>query len=147
MRHLKKGRELSRPTAHRLAMLRNLATSLIEHGKIETTDTRAKELRGVVERVITIAKQNTLHAKRMAAKTVRTRDALVKLFDEIAPGYAERHGGYTRIIKVKTRHGDAAPISLIELMPPGAPAGKAGKGPAAPKVKSAAPKTKEQFEK
>lgn len=147
MRHLKKGRELSRPTAHRLAMLRNLATSLIEHGKIETTDTRAKELRGVVERVITTAKQDTVHARREAMKVIRTRDALSKLFDVIAPGYAERHGGYTRIIKVKTRHGDAAPISLIELLPAGAPAGKAGKGPAAPKVKAAAPKSKEQFDK
>jgi len=147
MRHLKKGRELSRPTAHRLAMLRNLATSLVEHGKIETTDTRAKELRGVVERVITIAKQNTLHAKRLVMKTIRTRDAMTKLFEEIAPGFAERHGGYTRIVKVKTRHGDAAPISLIEILAPGAPTGKAGKGPAAPKVKAAAPKSKEQFEK
>jgi large subunit ribosomal protein L17 len=147
MRHLKKGRELSRPTAHRIAMLRNLVTSLIEHGRIETTDTRAKELRGVADRMITLAKKNTLHAKRLAARTVRTREALVKLFDEIGPGFAERHGGYTRIIKLKTRHGDAAPISIIELMPPGAPAGKAGKGPAAPKVTAAAPKTKEAFDK
>ena len=147
MRHLKKGRELSRPTAHRIAMLRNLVTSLFEHGKIETTDTRAKELRGFADRMITLAKQNTLHSKRLAARTVRTREALTKLFDEIGPGFAERQGGYTRIIKVKTRHGDAAPISLIELLPAGAPAGKAGKGPAAPKVKTAAPKSKEQFEK
>ncbi len=147
MRHLKKGRELSRPTAHRIAMLRNLVTSLFEHGRIQTTDTRAKELRGIADRMITLAKKNTLHAKRLAARTVRTREALVKLFDEIGPGFAERHGGYTRIIKVKTRHGDAAPISLIELMPAGAPAGKAGKGPAAPTVKAAAPKTKEEFEK
>lgn len=148
MRHLKKGRELSRPTAHRIAMLRNLVTSLFEHGRIETTEARAKELRGVADRMITLAKKNTLHAKRLAARTVRTRDALTKLFDEIAPGFAERPGGYTRIIKVRTRHGDAAPISLIELMPAGAPAGKAARGPAAPKVKAAAaPKTKEQFEK
>lgn len=148
MRHLKKGRELSRPTAHRIAMLRNLVTSLFEHGRIETTDTRAKELRGVADRMITLAKKNTLHAKRLAARTVRTREALTKLFDEIAPGFAERPGGYTRIIKVRTRHGDAAPISLIELMPAGAPVGKAARGPAAPKVKAAAaPKTKEQFEK
>ena len=145
MRHLKKGRELSRPTAHRIAMLRNLVTSLFEHGRIETTDTRAKELRGVADRMVTLAKQNTLHAKRLVARTVRTREAIVKLFDEIAPGFAERHGGYTSIIKLKTRHGDAAPISIIELMPAGAPVGKAGKAPAAPKVK--APKTKEQFEK
>lgn len=148
MRHLKKGRELSRPTAHRIAMLRNLVTSLFEHGRIETTEARAKELRGVADRMITLAKKNTLHAKRLAARTVRTRDALTKLFDEIAPGFSERAGGYTRIIKVRTRHGDAAPISLIELMPAGAPAGKAARGPAAPKVKAAAaPKTKEQFEK
>ena len=108
---------------------------------------RAKELRGFADRMITLAKQNTLHSKRLAARTVRTREALTKLFDEIGPGFAERQGGYTRIIKVKTRHGDAAPISLIELMPPGAPAGKQSKGPSAPKVKAAAPKSKEQFEK
>jgi len=146
MRHKKKGRELSRPTAHRIAMLRNLVTSLIEHGKIETTDTRAKEMRGVIDRVITQAKQNTVHARRMVAKVVRTREAVAHLFDVIAPGFAERNGGYTRIIKVRTRHGDAAPISVIELMPAGAPESKAAKSPSAPKVKAPSVATKERFE-
>jgi len=131
-----------------MAMLRNLVTSLFEHGKIETTDTRAKELRGVADRMVTLAKQNTLHAKRLVARTVRTRAAITKLFDVIAPGLAERQGGYTRIIKVRTRHGDAAPISLIELMPAGAPAGKQSTAPAAPTLAgSATPETKEQFDK
>lgn len=144
MRHLKKGRELSRPTDHRLAMLRNLVTSLFEHGKIKTTDARAKELRGVADRMITLGKQNTLHAKRLAARVVQTRVALVKLFDEIAPGYAERHGGYTRIVKVGTRHGDAASMSIIELMPAGAPEAQSSKSPAAPKV-AGTPESKEKF--
>jgi len=148
MRHLNKGRNLSRGTAHRVAMLRNMATSLFEHGKIETTDAKAKELRGVVDRLVTLAKQNTLHAKRQAAGYLRTREVIVKLFDSIAPGYSERTGGYTRIIKVRTRHGDAAPMSVIELMPAGAPVGKAGRAPAAPSVRKAAvPETKERFEK
>lgn len=149
MRHLKKGRQLSRTTPHRVAMLRNMATSLFEHGKIETTDAKAKELRGFADRLVTLGKQNTLHAKRLAARVIRTRDVLAKLFDEIGPGFAERHGGYTRIIKTRTRHGDAAPMSVIELMPFGAPEGKSGRGPQAPKVKQSAvvPTTKERFDK
>lgn len=130
-------------------MLRNMVTSLFEHGKIETTDAKAKELRGFADRLVTLGKQNTLHAKRLAARVIRTRDVLAKLFDEIAPGFSERHGGYTRIIKTRTRHGDAAPMSVIELMPFGAPEGKSGRGPQAPKVKQSAvvPTTKERFEK
>lgn len=149
MRHLNKGRNLSRSTSHRKALLRNMATSLFEHGKMETTEAKAKELRGVADRLVTLAKQNTLHAKRLAAGFIRTRDVLVKLFDEIAPGFSERHGGYTRIIKTRTRHGDAAPMAIIELMPSGAPAGKSERRPAAPAVKKTAvtPTTKERFEK
>ncbi len=149
MRHLNKGRQLSRTTPHRVAMLRNMVTSLFEHGKIETTDAKAKELRGFADRLVTLGKQNTLHAKRLAARVIRTRDVLAKLFDEIAPGFSERHGGYTRIIKTRTRHGDAAPMSVIELMPFGAPEGKSGRGPQAPKVKQSAvvPTTKERFDK
>lgn len=146
MRHLKKGRELSRPTDHRLAMLRNLVTSLFEHGKIKTTEARAKELRGVADRMITLGKKNTLHAKRLAARVIQTREVLSKLFDEIAPGFAERHGGYTRIIKTGLRHGDAAQMTVIELMPAGAPEGRSGTGPAAPKFSAAVtPQTKEKF--
>ena len=149
MRHLNKGRQLSRNTPHRVAMLRNMVTSLFEHGKIETTDAKAKELRGFADRLVTLGKQNTIHAKRLAMRVIRTRDVLTKLFDEIAPGFAERHGGYTRIIKTRTRHGDAAPMSIIELMPFGAPEAKVGRGPQAPKVKQAAvvPTTKERFDK
>ena len=149
MRHLNKGRQLSRTTPHRVDMLRNMVTSLFEHGKIETTDAKAKELRGFADRLVTLGKQNTLHAKRLAARVIRTRDVLAKLFDEIAPGFSERHGGYTRIIKTRTRHGDAAPMSVIELMPFGAPEGKSGRGPQAPKVKQSAvvPTTKERFDK
>lgn len=146
MRHKKKGRELSRPTAHRIAMLRNLVTSLFEHGKIETTDTRAKELRGIADRMVTLGKQNTMHARRLAARVIRTPETVAKVFDVIAPGFAERNGGYTRIIKVRTRHGDAAPISVIELMPAGAPESKAAKSPSAPKVKAPSVATKERFE-
>ena len=148
MRHLKKGRNLSRGTAHRKALLRNMATSLFEHGKIETTEAKAKELRGVADKLVTLAKQNSLHAKRLAAGFIRTREVLVKLFDEIAPGFADRHGGYTRTIKTRTRHGDAAPMAIIELMPAGAPVGKSARGPAAPAVKKAVtPATKEKFDK
>ncbi len=143
MRHLKKGRELSRGTAHRLSMLRNLVTALFEHGKIETTEARAKELRGLADRMITLGKQNSLHAKRLAARVVRTREVLSKLFDEIAPGFAERHGGYTRMIKVAPRHGDCASMSVIELMPAGAPVAKSG--PSAPKVSAVLPSSKEKF--
>jgi large subunit ribosomal protein L17 len=146
MRHLKKGRELSRGTAHRLSMLRNLVTALFEHGKIETTEARAKELRGVADRMITLGKQNTLHAKRLAARVVRTRQALSRLFDEIAPGFAERQGGYTRLIKTAPRHGDCASMSVIELMPAGAPPVRAGKGPSAPRLAAAVvPQSKEKF--
>ncbi len=149
MRHLNKGRKLSRSGSHRQALLRNMATSLFLHGKIETTEAKAKELRGVADRLVTIAKKNTLHAKRLAAGFIRTREVLVKLFDEIAPGFAERNGGYTRIIKTRIRHGDAAPMSIIELMPSGAPVGKSGRGPAAPAIKKSAttPETKERFDK
>ena len=147
MRHRKSGRKLGRNSSHRKAMFANMVTSLFEHGRITTTDAKAKELRRVAARMITLGKKNTLHAKRLAGKTVRTRSILVKLFDEIAPAYSERQGGYTRTMKLGPRRGDNAPMSIIELMPGGAPEAKAT-APVAPTVAAPAeqPETKETFE-
>jgi len=96
-------------------MFRNLVTSLIEHEQVQTTDAKAKELRRIADRMITLGKRGTLHARRQAASYVRTREAVKKLFDEVAGRFRERAGGYTRIIKLGHRHGDAAPMSVIEL--------------------------------
>ena len=116
MRHGKKGRKLSRTASHRKATLRNMATSLFRHGRIETTTAKAKELRPFAERLITLARRGDLHARRLAAQKIQDRQVLGNLFDEIAPRYAERPGGYTRILKLGTRKGDAAEMSLIELV-------------------------------
>jgi large subunit ribosomal protein L17 len=116
MRHLKSGRKLSRSSSHRWAMMRNLITSLLRDEKIRTTDPKAKELRRWAERVITLGKQGTLHARRQALGIVHDKAVVRKLFDTIAPRFKERPGGYTRIIKIGWRHGDAAPLSLIELV-------------------------------
>ncbi|TNF28855.1 MAG: 50S ribosomal protein L17 [Deltaproteobacteria bacterium] len=144
MRHQKSGRKLGMTSSHRKAMFRNMVTSLFEHGKVTTTETRAKELRRLADRLVTLGKKNTVHAKRLAARTIRTREVLVKLFDEIAPGFVERAGGYTRIVKLNRRLGDNAPMTIIELMPPGPPATK-GRPSLAPLKPSAVPVTKEQF--
>ena len=146
MRHRKSGRKLGRDAAHRKAMMRNMVTSLFEHGAIRTTDQKAKELRRLAAKMVTLGKKDSLHARRMAAKTIRSREVLVKLFDEIAPGYSERHGGYTRIIKLGRRRGDNAEMSMIELMPAGVPELKTRVRPVAPSVKVAAPASKEVFE-
>jgi large subunit ribosomal protein L17 len=116
MRHRNAGRKLGRTSAHRWAMLRNLVTSLLEHEQIETTDAKAKEVRRVAERMITLGKRGSLHARRRALRVVRSREVTAKLFDELAPRFRERPGGYTRVLKVRTRVGDAAPLSLIELV-------------------------------
>ncbi len=116
MRHRKSGRKLGRDTAHRKAMLRNLVTSLIEHGRVQTTDAKAKEARRVAERLITLARQGTLHARRQALAYVRGRDAVARLFEVVAPRYQDRPGGYTRIVKLGYRRGDNAPVSLLELV-------------------------------
>lgn len=116
MRHLNAGRKLNRSSSHRRALLRNLVTSLLQHEHLQTTDAKAKEMRRWVDRMITLGKRNTVHARRQAAAFVRGRDIVKKLFDEIAPRFADRPGGYTRITKLGTRVGDAAPISLIELV-------------------------------
>lgn len=111
-------RKLGRPTDHRRAMLRGLVTYLLENGKVETTVTRAKEVRAMAEKMITIAKDNSLHSKRQVLAYVTKEDVVKKLFDEIAPKYQDVKGGYTRIIKTGTRRGDAAEMAVIELAEP-----------------------------
>ena len=109
-------RKLGRPTDQRLAMLRNLTTSFLENGKIETTETRAKEVRALAEKMITLGKTNTLHSRRQALAFITKEDVVKKVFDEIAPKYAERQGGYTRILKTGPRRGDSAPMAILELV-------------------------------
>ena len=109
-------RKLGRTTAHRTAMLRALVTFLFENGKIETTVTRAKEVSSMAEKMITIAKDDSLHSKRMVMSFVKKEDVAHKLFSEIAPKYADRKGGYTRITKLGPRRGDAAEMAIIELI-------------------------------
>lgn len=116
MRHRKKGRKLSRTASHRKATLRNMAASLFLHERIETTTAKAKELRPFAERLITLGKRGDLHARRLAAAKIGDRDIVGKLFDELGPRFAERPGGYTRILKLGNRKGDAADMSLIELV-------------------------------
>ena len=125
MRHRKHGGKLNRNTSHRLALMRNMVTSLLEHEWIETTDAKAKSLRRVADRMITLGKRGTLHARRQALSVIRDKGVTAKLFDELADRYRERPGGYTRVLKVRQRVGDAAPLSIIELVD-GNPGGSAG---------------------
>ena len=116
MRHRKAGRQLRRTSEQKLALLRNLATSLIENGAIETTEAKAKELRPFVEKLITKARTGTLHSRRLAGRHVQKREAADKLFQEIGPRFATRTGGYTRILKTGHRKGDGADMARIELV-------------------------------
>lgn len=109
-------RKLGVTTPHRKAMLRNLVTSLLREEKIETTVTRAKEARRMAEKMITLGKRGDLHARRQALAYIYDEDVVTKLFEEIAPKYSERHGGYTRIVKMGPRRGDAAEIAILELV-------------------------------
>ena len=109
-------RKLGRATDHRRAMLRAMVTYLLENGKIETTVTRAKEVRSMAEKMVTTAKTNNLHSRRQVLAYVTKEDVVKKLFDDIAPRYSERNGGYTRIIKIGPRRGDAAEMAIIELV-------------------------------
>ena len=109
-------RKLGRTTSHRTAMLRALVTFLLENGKIETTDTRAKEVRSLTEKMITIAKVDNLHNRRLVLAFVTKEDVVSKLFNEIAPKYADRNGGYCRITKIGPRRGDAAEMCVIEII-------------------------------
>ena len=109
-------RKLGRTTDHRTAMLRAMVTFLLENGKIETTVTRAKEVQSMAEKYITLAKTNTLHSKRQAMAFITKEDVVAKLYNEIAPKYADVNGGYTRITKTGPRRGDAAEMAIIELI-------------------------------
>ena len=119
MRHRKRGRQLGRNSKHRLALFRNLVTSLMEHERIETTEAKAKELRGITDKLITLGKQGTLQARRGALRVLRTKQTVQKLFDDVAKRFPERNGGYTRIIKTRQRPGDAAKMVAIELVEKG----------------------------
>ena len=116
MRHRKSGKRLGRTGSHKKAMLRNMVTSVFEHERIVTTTPKAKEARKVVDKMITLAKRGDLHAKRQAMSFIQSRDVVAKLFDEISGQFADRNGGYTRIIQTGQRRGDAAPMAILELV-------------------------------
>jgi large subunit ribosomal protein L17 len=116
MRHAKAGRKLNRTASHRTAMFANMAAALIEHEQIVTTLPKAKELRPVVEKLVTLAKRGDLHARRLAAARVRDEEMVKKLFETIGPRYKERNGGYTRVLKAGFRHGDSAAVAVIEFV-------------------------------
>ena len=116
MRHLVQGRKLQRNSAQRRALLRSLVTSFLEKGRIRTTLAKAKETRPLAEKMITLAKRNTLHAKRQALRFVYKKEVVKKLFDEIGPRFSERPGGYTRIVKIGARSGDGAEMALLEMV-------------------------------
>ena len=116
MRHRKAGRKLGRSSSHRMAMLRNIVTSLLEMERIVTTVPKAKEVRCVAEKMITLGKRGDLHARRQAMAFIRSKDVVAKLFDRLSNQYTDRQGGYTRIIRTGTRLGDAAPMAIIELV-------------------------------
>jgi len=128
MRHRVRGRKLKRTTEHRLALLRGLATELLRHGKIRTTVCRAKELRPFTEKLITRAKREGLHSRRVVLQEIQDRDVVYKLFDTVAARYASRPGGYTRIVRVGRRPGDNAEMAVIQLLAEGeTPAERKGK--------------------
>jgi large subunit ribosomal protein L17 len=149
MRHRVAGRKLSRHTQHRKLMFRNLLVSLFQHERIKTTLAKAKELRGWVDKIVTLGKKNTLHARRQAFALLRNEGIVKKLFDEIAPRLKDRMGGYTHIYKMGWRQGDGAPLSLIELTTPSLPDQKK-KSPvkkAKEVLEKVVPKKKEKVEK
>jgi large subunit ribosomal protein L17 len=116
MRHNNAGRKLGRSTSHRSAMLTNMVVSLLEHERIETTLPKAKEVRRVAEKVITLGKSNTIHSRRLAFRVVKNETIVKKVFDVLGPRFANRPGGYTRILKTGFRHGDNAEMSILELV-------------------------------
>lgn len=144
MRHQRAGRKLGRVTSHRLAMFRNMLASFFEWEKIETTACKAKELRPLAEKLISLGKRGDIHARRRVFRFIPNKKIIQKLFSEIAPKFEKRMGGYTRIIKTGYRPGDSAPMAVIELLKEAAPAKKkkaaAGKKP---RAKAGAPKQKE----
>ncbi|MCP4400104.1 MAG: 50S ribosomal protein L17 [bacterium] len=116
MRHRKAGKKLSRNTSHRKALMRNLITELLRHGRIKTTLAKARAMRSPAEKMITLGKRGDLHARRQALSFIQSKDVVHELFDTIAAKYTDRNGGYTRILKLGQRKGDAAPIAIIELV-------------------------------
>ena len=116
MRHRKKGRQLGRQTKHRWALFRSLVTSLLEHERIETTEAKAKEIRGFTDRMITLGKTGTLPARRQALAFIRSKDVVSKLFSDVAVRFKDRPGGYTRMVKTRRRIGDASKLVAIELV-------------------------------
>lgn len=116
MRHLRHGRKLNRDQGHRKALFRNMAISLLKHERIETTDAKAKDLRGYTEKLISLGKKGDLHSRRIAAKKIHDAEVLKKLFDDIAKRNDGRNGGYTRVVKSRFRRGDCAQLSVIELV-------------------------------
>ncbi len=136
MYHGKAGRKLGRTSSHKEAMLRNMVTSVIKHERIRTTDTRAKELRKLAEKMITLGKKGSLHARRQALAVVRDKETVGKLFGELTERYRNRAGGYTRIVKAGYRYGDNAPVSILEFISDEKKKEKAKpKGKAKPKAK------------
>ncbi len=116
MRHQRSGKKLGRDSAHRKALLANLTASLIEHGRIKTTETKAKAVRPVAEKMITLGREGSIHARRQALAYLRTQEVVHKLFSEVAPRFKDRPGGYTRVVKLGPRQGDAAPMAYLELV-------------------------------
>ena len=117
MRHRVAGKKLSRPTAHRMSMLRTAVTDFLRHETLQTTEAKAREVRRMAEKVITRGKGGTLHDRRLAATILRDQSVLRKLFDDIAPRYEDRPGGYTRMVKLMPRKGDGAPMAILQLIP------------------------------
>ena len=128
MRHRNYGGKLGRTSAHRKALLRNLVTALLDHERIETTHGKARELRRVADRMITLGKRGDLHARRQALAVIRSREGTGKVFGDLAERFRSRPGGYTRVLKLRTRVGDAAPLSIVELVGSGEGGAKVAKG-------------------
>jgi large subunit ribosomal protein L17 len=116
MRHQRAGKKLGRDSAHRKALYSNLAGALIEHGRIKTTEAKAKAVRPIAEKMITLGRRGDIHARRQALAYLRSQDVVHKLFSEVAPRFADRPGGYSRIVKLGPRQGDAAPMAYLELV-------------------------------
>ncbi len=145
MRHLKKGRKLSRSSSHRVALMRNLVTSLLRYDRIETTDAKAKELRRWADWMIGLSKDGSLHARRQALAVIQDKAVVTKLFDSIGPRFKDRPGGYTHAVKIGLRRGDNAPLSLVEILPEsesakGEASSERGKSRRRPAAKKTAPK-------
>ncbi len=146
MRHRRAGRRLGRTTSHRKALMRTMVTEFFENEKIITTVSKAKELRPVAEKMITLGKRDTLHARRQALAFIRKKPVVFKLFDSLAPRFADRNGGYTRILRLGVRPGDAAEVALLEFVDAEERAAAAKKAAAAAKKKKSSKRSKKKEE-